>query len=130
MANGEIVAVGILGVMVSIIWFSFHLALNLGKDHKDEGGTTEEHSSFLSHYPLRFFFLFFGIFLIYITMYQAYSFGLNFIPVTEQPFYSLTTLLTFPYVFFMVSYFMLYFIILVLDRLDLLTKIKHRWRMR
>ena len=34
MANGEIVAVGILGTLVSIIYFCFYLTINLGKDHR------------------------------------------------------------------------------------------------
>jgi hypothetical protein len=70
MANGEIVAVGILGVLVSLIYFCFWLSLNLGKDSKDI--PIEERNLFLEHYPLRYFLLMFGFFLMYITMWQAY----------------------------------------------------------
>lgn len=128
MANGEIVAVGILGTLVSIIYFCFYLTINLGKDRNND---LEQQDSLLkSHYPLRFFFLFFGIFLMYILLYQGYSFGQQFLPLAEEPFYSLVTLLTFTYAFFMVTYFIIYFMILGLEHIGLYAKIKHRWRMK
>jgi len=131
MANGEIVAVGILGAIVSIIYFSFYLVVNLGKEIEHMERDNIVATDYLySHYPLRYFFLFFGIFMMYILMWQGLSFGLTFVGTVEEPFYSLVELLTFFWAYFMVAYFFLYFLIMLLDRIGALAKIKHRWRIK
>lgn len=129
-ADGEVVALGILFTLASMIYFSFYLAINLGKDKNKNSDLEDPDSMLKSHYPLRFFFLFFGNILMYVLMYQAFSFGRTFLASAEEPFYSLVYVITFFFAVFIVTYFMIYFIVLGIEYIkpDALMRIKFRWR--